>query len=116
MKKVMTGMAVFILFIINNCATGGMKASDITGIKVTPEVLKVKVGKSIEMTAVGITKDGKTIDIYPAWEIDAKDKKIGTINKTTGSKITFTGRSPGIAKIVVTIGDIAKQVKITVVK
>jgi hypothetical protein len=108
---------IFITFLfVNNCATGGIKPGDIVKIKITPEILKVKAGKSIELIAIGLTKDGKEIDIYPVWEVNAKDNKIGTINKTTGDKIKFTGKSPGIARVIITTGNIAKQIKITVVK
>jgi|DewCreStandDraft_4_1066084.scaffolds.fasta_scaffold04380_3 hypothetical protein len=117
MKKIFTCFVVTILFfIINNCASAGIKASDIARIKVLPEVLKVKVGKSIELIAVGLTKDEKEIDIYPAWEVNEKDIKIGIINKTTGNKIKFTGKSPGVARVIVTTGNIARQLKITVTK
>ena len=92
------------------------KSKRYSKIKVTPTALKVKVGKSIELTAVGLTKDEKEIEIYPAWEVNEKDVKIGIINKTTGDKIKFIGKSPGVARVIVTTGNIAKQVKITVVK
>lgn len=117
MKKTGAIICVLILFLVSgNCASGGIRAGDIVKIKISPEVLKVKAGKSIQLTAVGLTKDEKEIEIYPVWEINAKDNKIGIINKTTGDKIRFTGKSPGVARIIITTGNIAKQVKIIVVK
>ncbi|MCX8093863.1 MAG: hypothetical protein N3E50_06805 [Candidatus Goldbacteria bacterium] len=116
MNKILMIISFLILLFVYNCATGYVKVGDIAKIKVMPEVLKVKVGKSIEMKAVGFTKDGKEIEIYPVWEVHEKDVKIGILSKTTGDKVKFIGKSAGIARVIVTTGNIARQVKITVEK
>ncbi|HPI90587.1 MAG TPA: hypothetical protein PK859_14875 [Spirochaetota bacterium] len=100
MFKRVTGCSTVIgmLLFAAACSTS-VKTGPLSRIIITPEKSHVFVSQSIELSAKGYDDKGNPVAVNPKWRIIKSATQSGVLNKTNGSKVSFTGKFYGVYRI-----------------
>jgi len=94
---------------------GLSKDSDLVSIIITPEKATLPINSSIQLEAVGLTKENvNIIDIKPEWSIN--NPEVGTLTDSKGRTTTFRAMKGGKTDVKVKIGSIQAIAQIEVIE
>lgn len=72
----------------------------------------VEPGKTIKITAVGKSEDGKTIVIEPEWTLDDETK--GKITQDNPAVFTAEANASGTVTVTATVGEVSEEITLTI--
>ena len=112
-------MLVGLVFIITACPKlpvklEAPKATILPGplfqIQVTPGSPRTTVGGTVVLTARGVDKEGREVDVNPTWKCDPE----GTVTPTVGKTVTFKAVKKGVCYIEVSQGAVNNTIAVEI--
>jgi len=79
-------------------------------IQYSPANPKTTVGGTIVLTARGVDKEGREVDINPTWKSDPE----GKVEPSVGKTVTFTALKSGVCYVEVSQGEISTTIAIEI--
>jgi hypothetical protein len=106
---------VLVAGLVAGCSSGA-KTGPLSKIIIVPERGQVNIGQSLELNAKGYDAKGNVIAVNPSWRFQNTAVKIGTLNKTTGEKVTFTGKTYGTSTVLAEYKGVTAKATVEVIK
>ena len=106
---------VMVAGLVAGCSSG-VKTGPLSKIIIVPERGQVNIGQSVDLNAKGYDAKGNFIAVNPSWRFQNAAIKIGTLNKTTGEKVTFTGKTYGTSTILAEFKGVTAKATVEVIK
>lgn len=79
-------------------------------IQVSPGSPRTTVGGTVVLTARGVDKEGREVEVNPTWKCDPE----GKVEPTAGKTVTFTALKTGVCYIEVSQGDIKATIAVEI--
>jgi hypothetical protein len=112
-------LAIGLVVLLFSCAGVKMKVPEVKlpkgagplyQIQYSPNNPKTTVGGSIVLTARGVDKDGREVDINPTWKCGSE----GKVEPAIGKKVTFTALKSGVCFIDVSQGNVTTTIAVEI--
>lgn len=114
MKKVIALSVVAILLLFYGCGSAQVKKEVIKSVQIIPADVKVKVGKTVALTAQCLSESGKVLEGKIEWSVD--NKNLGTLSDIKDTSAVFNAKKAGTAVVKATCGEVAGEAKIVITK
>ena len=79
-------------------------------IQYSPGNPRTTVGGTVVLTAKGVDKEAREVDINPTWKSDAE----GKVEPSVGKTVTFTALKSGVCYVEVSQGEISNTIAIEI--
>ncbi len=109
-------IAAFALIITASACSTSKTVGPLSKIVVSPEKGQVQIGKSLDLVARGYDAKGNMVAVNPTWKVNTAFARVGTLNQTTGNRVTFTGKSIGTSVLTVEFKGVSGKSTVEVVK